>query len=163
MTFAIIDIVFLIIILVMAIKGAVNGFIAEVFGKAAFLVGLLVGVLFYNDLAVVLVQWISVVFLAQVVSFLLLFILTFLLIKVIQHVLGGIFKGDILGSLNRALGFFLGLAEGVLIVAMILLVLHVQPWIQVDSLLAGSFVDALFASPLNQSVEFVNREVMPNV
>ena len=128
MTFAIIDIVFLIIILVMAIKGAVNGFIAEVFGKAAFLVGLLVGVLFYNDLAVVLVQWISVVFLAQVVSFLLLFILTFLLIKVIQHVLGGIFKGDILGSLNRALGFFLGLAEGVLIVAMILLVLHVQPW-----------------------------------
>ena len=163
MTFAIIDIVFLIIILVMAIKGAVNGFIAEVFGKAAFLVGLLVGVLFYNDLAVVLVQWISVVFLAQVVSFLLLFILTFLLIKVIQHVLGDIFKGDILGSLNRALGFFLGLAEGVLIVAMILLVLHVQPWIQVDSLLAGSFVDALFASPLNQSVDFVNREVMPHV
>lgn len=163
MTFAIIDIVFLIIILVMSIKGAVNGFITEVFGKAAFLVGLLVGVLFYNDLAVVLVQWISVVFLAQVVSFLLLFILTFLLIKVIQHVLGGIFKGDILGSLNRALGFFLGLAEGVLIVAVILLVLHVQPWIQVDSLLADSFVDALFASPLNQSVEFVNREVMPNV
>lgn len=163
MTFAIIDIVFLVIILVMAIKGAVNGFIAEVFGKAAFLVGLLVGVLFYNDLALVLVQWISVVFLAQVVSFLLLFILTFLLIKVIQHVLGGIFKGDILGSLNRALGFFLGLAEGVLIVAVILLVLHVQPWIQVDSLLAGSFVDALFASPLNQSVDFVNREVMPHV
>lgn len=163
MTFAIIDIVFLIIILVMSIKGAVNGFITEVFGKAAFLVGLLVGVLFYNDLAVVLVQWISVVFLAQVVSFLLLFILTFLLIKVIQHVLGGIFKGDILGSLNRALGFFLGLAEGVLIVAVILLVLHVQPWIQVDSLLAGSFVDALFASPLNQSVDFVNREVMPHV
>lgn len=163
MTFAIIDIVFLIIILVMAIKGAVNGFIAEVFGKAAFLVGLLVGVLFYNDLAVVLVQWISVVLLAQVVSFLLLFILTFLIIKVIQHLLGGIFKGDILGSLNRALGFFLGLAEGVLIVAVILLVLHVQPWIQVDSLLEGSFIDALFASPLNQSVEFVNREVMSNV
>lgn len=163
MTFAIIDIVFLIIILVMAIKGAVNGFIAEVFGKAAFLVGLLVGVLFYNDLALVLVQWISVVFFAQIISFLLLFILTFLIIKVIQHVLGGIFKGDILGSLNRALGFFLGLAEGVLIVAVILLVLHVQPWIQVDSLLEGSFIDVLFASPLNQSVEFVNREVMPHV
>lgn len=163
MTFAIIDIVFLVIILVMAIKGAANGFIAEAFGKAAFLVGLLVGVLFYTELSMVLVQWISVVVLAHIVSFLLLFVVTFLIIKVIQHVLGGIFKGDILGSLNRALGFFLGLAEGVLIVAVILLVLHVQPWIQVDSLLAGSFVDALFASPLTQSVDFVNREVMPHV
>lgn len=163
MSFAVIDIVFLVVVLVMAIKGAVNGFIVEVFGKAAFLIGLLVGVLFYNDLAVVLGQWISVVVFAQIISFLLLFIITFLIIKVIQHLLGRLFKGDILGSLNHALGFFLGLAEGVLIVAVVLLVLHIQPWIQVDSLLEGSFIDALFASPLNQSVEFVNREVMSNV
>ncbi len=163
MSLAVIDIVFLMLVLVMAIKGAVNGFIAELFGKAAFLVGLLVGVLFYNDLAAVLAQWIPVAFLSQVVSFLLLFILTFLAIKILQHLLGGLFKGDILGSLNKALGFFLGLAEGVLIVAVILLVLRIQPWIQVDSLLQGSLVAELFAGPLNQSMELVGTEVMPDV
>ena len=163
MSLAVIDIVFLILIFVMAIKGTVNGFIAELFGKAAFLVGLLAGVLFYNDLAGVLVQWISVDFLAQIVSFLLLFILTFLVIKILQHLLGGLFRGDILGSLNKALGFFLGLAEGVLIVAVILLVLHIQPWIQVDSLLRGSLFAEGFAGPLSQSLELVGTEVMPSV
>lgn len=154
---AIIDIVFLIIIGVLAINGAIKGFIAELFGKAAFLVGLLVGILFYDVVAAFLSQWIDVPFFAQIIGFLLLFVITFLIIKVLQHLLGGIFKGDILGSLNKALGFFLGLAEGVLIVAVCLFVLHAQPWLETASLLQGSFFNTLFAGPVSQSMEIIGE------
>lgn len=163
MSMAIIDIVFLIIIGFLAINGAIKGFIAELFGKAAFIVGLLVGILFYDLMANFLSQWIDVSFFAQIIGFLLLFIITFLIIKVVQHLLGGIFKGDILGSLNKALGFFLGLAEGVLIVAVCLLILHAQPLLETDSLLQKSFFNVLFMGSVSQSIEIMNQVEVPRV
>ena len=42
-------------------------------------------------------------------AFLLLFIITYVLIKLLEKILGWIFKGDILKSLDRSLGFFFGL------------------------------------------------------
>lgn len=159
MSLAIIDVVFLLIILALAINGAIKGFIAELLGKAAFLVGLLVGILFYDVLAITLIQWIPVVFFAQILSFLLLFVITFIIIKLIQHLLSGIFKGDILGSLNKALGFFLGIGEGFLIVAFVLFILHAQPWMETDSLLQGSFFNRIFMEPVNQSVEFISQGI----
>ena len=163
MNLAIIDVVFCVLILVLAINGAAKGFIAELFGKAAFLGGLVLGFLFCNSLAQVLIQWISVVILAQILSFLLIFVVTFLVIKILQHILGGLFKGDILGSLDRALGFFLGLAEGVLLVVLVLFVLHAQPWIDTTELLRGSFFDRLLVEPVNQSVELLSEGIEANV
>lgn len=159
MSLAIIDVVFILIILALAINGAIKGFIAELLGKAAFWVGLLVGILFYDVLALTLIQWIPVVFFAQILSFLLLFIITFIIIKIVQHLLSGLFKGDILGSLNKALGFFLGIAEGFLIVAVVLFILHAQPWIETDSLLKGSFFNQIFMEPVNQSVELISQGI----
>lgn len=159
MNLAIIDVVFVFIILALAINGAVKGFIAELLGKAAFWVGLLVGILFYNVLAAALIQWIPVVFFAQILGFLLLFILTFIIIKVVQHILSGLFKGDILGSLNKALGFFLGVAEGILVVAIILFLLHAQPWVETDALLQGSLFYSIFMEPVSQSVEFISQGI----
>ena len=159
MNLAIIDVVFIFIILALAINGAVKGFIAELLGKAAFWVGLLVGILFYNVLAAVLIQWIPVVFFAQILGFLLLFILTFIIIKLVQHILSCLFKGDILGSLNKALGFFLGVAEGILVVAVILFLLHAQPWVETDALLQGSLFYSIFMEPVSQSVEFISQGI----
>lgn len=155
MNLAIIDVVFCLLILAFAVNGAAKGFVAELFGKAAFLVGLLVGILFCNGLARILWQWIPVAFFAQIVAFLLLFIATFLVIKIVQHLLGGLFRGDILGSLNRALGLLLGLAEGALVVAAALFALHAQPWVEVGPLLQGSLFDQLFTGPVSRSVEFI--------
>ena len=50
MNIAIIDLVFLAIILWFVIVATIKGLIAEVFGKAAFVVGILIGLLFANDL-----------------------------------------------------------------------------------------------------------------
>ena len=79
MTFALVDVVFTLIVLALAIAGTVKGFVAELFGKAAFVLGLVVAVLFYSKLYPYVVRWISVDFFAQAVAFVLLFIVYILL------------------------------------------------------------------------------------
>ena len=73
MNFTIIDIFFAIIIFALAIMGSIKGFIDELFGKLAFVLGLVVAVLFYGKLYPHVEKWISVVFFAQAISFILLF------------------------------------------------------------------------------------------
>ena len=159
MTFAFIDIVFAVIILAMAISATVKGFVVELFGKAAFVLGLLVAVMFYGKLYPFIVKWISVEFFAQAVAFILLFIATYLLVKIIQHIVGTLFKSDIMSGLNRAMGFLLGIIEGILIVAVILIVLNTQPWFDTTELLGNSFFAKILAGIISQPADYVNQRI----
>ena len=98
-----------------------------------------------------------------VLAFLLLFIATYIIIKVVEKILGWIFKGEILKSLDRSLGFLFGLVEGVLVVALILLILNVQPWVDVEGLLQESIFNKIFIGSLSQSVESVSQGIESNV
>ena len=159
MTFAFIDIVFAIIILAIAISATVKGFIAELFGKAAFILGLVIAVMFYGKLYPYIVKWVSVVFFAQAIAFILLFVATFLLLKIIQHVIGSLFQSDIMSGLNRAMGFLLGIIEGLVIVSVILVVLNTQPWFDTTGLLADSFFARILSGIISQPVEYVNQRI----
>lgn len=159
MTFAFIDIVFAIIILAIAISATVKGFIAELFGKAAFILGLVIAVMFYGKLYPFIVKWVSVVFFAQAIAFILLFVATFLLLKIIQHVIGSLFQSDIMSGLNRAMGFLLGIIEGLVIVSVILVVLNTQPWFDTTGLLADSFFARILSGIISQPVEYVNQRI----
>ncbi|MBE6345548.1 MAG: CvpA family protein [Spirochaetaceae bacterium] len=159
MNFTIIDVFFAIIIFALAIMGSIKGFIDELFGKLAFVLGLVVAVLFYGKLYPHVEKWISVVFFAQAISFILLFIATFLLVKIIQHSVGSFFNSEIMNGLNRALGFFLGAFEGLLIVAVILIILNSQPWFDITALLKNSFFADLLSGFIVQPVNFVNERI----
>ena len=82
--------------------------------------------------------------LANIFAFVLVFILVFLIVKVIQQVVGKIFEGKILGQLNRLLGFAFGIVEGLAIVALVLIILTVQPWFDVSPILTGSIFYKIF-------------------
>lgn len=160
MTFAFVDVVFAVIILALAIAGTVKGFVAELFGKAAFVLGLVVAVLFYGRLYPYVLRWISVDFFAQAAAFVLLFVAAFLLVKIAQHVIGSFFQGEIMGGLNRALGFFLGVVEGLLVVAVILIALSAQPWFDTSGLLDGSFFSSVMSGIIAQPVQYVNERIV---
>ena len=51
MTFAFIDVIFLVIIFFCAIDATIHGFLHEFFTKAAFLLGIFLASLFYNKLS----------------------------------------------------------------------------------------------------------------
>ena len=66
------------------------------------------------------------------------FIVVFLFVKILQTIIAGLFKGEILKSLDKILGFAIGMAEGLIIVSAIVIVLKAQPWFSTD------FIDSTF-------------------
>jgi membrane protein required for colicin V production len=129
----------------------------------AFLAGFFTGIIFNSLVAQFLFQWIPVMLLTNVLAFLLIFVATYVIIKLVEKILGWIFKGEILKSLDRSLGFLLGLIEGVVIVALIVLLLNVQPWVDVEGLLQESIFNKILIGPLTQSVESFSQGIESNV
>jgi membrane protein required for colicin V production len=132
---------FALVLLFFAVGAAFRGLVRELFGKAAFILGTIAGVLFFHTVATRLAPLVSQPLLATILAFVLCFSLVFVAVKILQHFVKRIFSGDILGSLDHALGFFFGLIEGIVVVWAILWLLQTQPWIKVDTLLNGSFFD----------------------
>ena len=163
MNIASIDVVFIVILSALVANGTSKGFIALFLGKAAFWVSFVVGIILNNFVATILSKWIPIVLVTKVLAFILLFILTYVIIKLVEKILGWIFKGEILKSLDRSLGLLFGLLEGVLLVILILLILNVQPWVDVGGLLQDSIFNKIFIGPMNQLLEFVSQGIGSNV
>ena len=98
MSFTVVDWIFSSIILVFAISGVIKGFIDNVFGKIAFIAGILLGYLFYKDIAAGILKDIKIPYAANILAFLLIFVVTFLVIKLIQMIISKAFQWSILKS-----------------------------------------------------------------
>ena len=155
MHFSFIDIVFSVIVLFIAISACAHGFIAEIFGKIAVIASFFTAFYFCGKLAVRMQNIISVKGVCVAVSFAILFIATFLAVKIIQTAIKSLFSGDILKSLDRVLGFILGLFEGILVISAILILLISQPWFSLDRLLDSSFYWSMLDSFLTKPIQYV--------
>lgn len=159
MTFNFLDVVFMALILVCAIQAAVNGFIKEFFGKAAFMLGIFVAVMLYAKLTPYINRYIKSTFVSQILAFLLIFILIYLIVRLVQQLVGSFFSGDILSGLDRALGFFFGVAEGLLLISVVLVILYAQPWFDIGPLVKGSFfhrmLEALLVKPVSRVQDLI--------
>ena len=152
MNIAFIDMVFIVIIVACVLLSVLKGFVASFFGKATFIVAVLLGIFFAPKLDAFVANYINIPYITTLISFFLVFIVSFLILKVIQLIIKSIFSGEIMGSLDKALGFFWGLVEGLLIVGVICVILIVQPFFDLTELLTNSF----FASKILPL--FVNTE-----
>lgn len=143
MTLAVIDVIFIVIIALSAIHGAIRGFLDELFSKLAIILGLFCG-LFYNKLLVpAMPAFNGISFLSNILAFLIIFIVVYITVRIVQKIVGFVFQGDIMRGLDRSLGFFLGIAEGFLVVALLLFLLHSQQLFNVSSILSESYFDRL--------------------
>lgn len=140
-----IDWVFLFVLVFFIIKVTVRGFIAEFFSKAAVILGLIVAVIFYKLLTPFIVEKFEIKALSALISFLSLFLITYLVIKLVEVLLGSLFSHPTLKSLDRALGFFLGLIEGVLVISVLLIIINIQPLFAPKKILSNSIVAKIFS------------------
>ncbi len=145
MTFALIDIVALVLIVVIAVKAALSGFVAEFFSRAAVIIASAAAVLLYKRLVPAIVEITGNTLFPEIVSFLLVFIIVYLIVKLVQQFVGSFFQNESLANLDHALGFFLGLAEGLVLVAVLLSVMRMQPWLD----LSGVTRDSVFVRLLS--------------
>lgn len=159
MYFTVVDWVFSFLILLFAVSGLIKGFIDNVFGKIAFVAGILLGYLFYRDIANGLLKDIKIPYAANIIAFLLIFVVTFLLIKIVQMIIAKVFEWNILKSLDRTLGFIFGIVEGAAVVSLIIFLFSAQPFFNAGNLLNGSFYYNLVTSLFNSSKEEIGKHV----
>lgn len=150
MTITVFDAVMLVIAMVLTVRGAIVGFVSEFFSKAAVILGSLAAVLFHQKLSPYVADVLGPDIYPEAVSFLVIFLVVYLVVKLFQHLAGNAVQGETMTSLDRALGVFLGIAEGLVLVAVILMFLRAQKWFDAGALLEGSLIDRLLG-PLVRS------------
>ena len=74
MSFTMIDWVFSLIIFAFAIVGIIKGFIDNIFGKLALILGIFIAILFYKNIAATLLKDIKFPLAANIIAFLLIFV-----------------------------------------------------------------------------------------
>jgi membrane protein required for colicin V production len=139
LSFEVIDIVFALLVIIAAIRGAFRGFVTEVGSMAALILGFGAAIVFNKPVALLLDRQFGQSMWNQLIAFLILFLLGYLLVKLVQRMLQNIIERLNLDRLDSALGFFLGLAEGLLVVGVALFIINWQPFFDPKSLLGSSF------------------------
>jgi len=142
MGLAVIDIVFLIIIAIFALRCALRGIVGELMSMAALVLGLLAAIFFFRKTAeLIRGKFVpDVKALPEIISFVAVFIAVFAIVKILETILRDIIERIQLGGVDRFLGFFLGVAEGLVIVCLLLFLIIVQPFVDSGLILEGSFL-----------------------
>ncbi len=136
------DWVFTGLIALLAVRCFVRGFVAEVLSVAAYAVGLIAALLFYNTAARYLqaLPWLSTASqpVRWVVAFVLCFLAGFLIMKLVERLIRGGLEAANLEMLDRLLGLGLGVAEGLAVVSLVLVIIDIQTFFDAGELLSQS-------------------------
>ena len=134
------DIAFIVIIAVGAIRVAIRGFVAEVMSFAALILGIAAAVFFSKAGAGLIDTYIGFSRWNQIIAFLVIFLVTYLVVKLVESVLKKVLEKIKLDRLDKSLGLFLGLVEGGLAVIFLVYLMEVQPVFDLESFLDKSAI-----------------------
>jgi len=145
MNLAVIDFIFIALIALFMIRCYLKGFIGELLSMAAIILGLLASLYFYKNGAVFLREkfWPGLKAIPEILAFIALFLIVFIVVKFLEIMLKGIINGIKLGGADRFLGIVFGLAEGLVVISLILFLLRIQPLFDPSSILSNSFFAGL--------------------
>jgi membrane protein required for colicin V production len=149
------DIVFAIIVFFMLLRGLLRGALAELFSVGAIAMGIAVAVIFSGAAGAAVEEKLGARGWGRIIAFLGLFLVSYIVMKLAEKLLRGFVANVNLQNLDKALGFFLGLVEGIALLALIIFILRLQPVFDVDGILAGS----LCVRMLDPLVVFVVKNV----
>ena len=142
------DIVFAVIILVAAVRCTFKGFIAEIMTMASIILAIGAALLFSGLLSGYLESIMGESVWNGVISFLIIFLVVYLIVKLLEGSLHKLIEKIELEKLDQALGFFLGVIEGILVITVFVLVLDIQPFFDTVALLKESFIASLLLKVL---------------
>ncbi|GHV75746.1 hypothetical protein AGMMS49942_05670 [Spirochaetia bacterium] len=146
MNLAIIDIIFIVLIFILVIRGGLRGFVLEIMSMAAVVLGLLAAILFYKPGAAFVRTKIlaDMQVIPELIAFVALMAIVFLSIKILEYIIRDIVsRVKLLGGIDHALGLVFGLLEGLLLVCLLLFVINIQPLFDPESLLEHSLFEKL--------------------
>jgi membrane protein required for colicin V production len=153
MNLAGIDIVFLVLVFLLFLRGFLRGFVRELLSWASMVLGVLGAVFFYKNGAVFIRDRFlpGMKILPEILAFIAIFVIVFLVFKILEKILRDIVEGVHLGGVDKFLGAVFGLVEGLVMVSFVLFILMIQPLfdpvaIMGNSLFARFLLPLIFAS-----------------
>jgi membrane protein required for colicin V production len=139
------DLIFIVIAGLLVLRGFLKGFTGEFFSIASVAFSVIVAVLFFKSGAGFLrSRYLQMELLPEILAFLAVFIIVFIAGKIIGHIVHDIINRLNLDTLDKVLGIFLGLAETIAIVVLVLFLLVNQHLFNSTYLLEQSFFAQLF-------------------
>lgn len=138
-----VDYIILGIIALSAIISLFRGFVKEAFSLFIWISAFWLSWTFFRDLAAFLIQWISLPSARLGISFAIIMIVVLIIGGIIGYLLSKLVEHTGLSGTDRLLGVFFGVARGVVIVAILILLAGLtpvpeDPWWS-ESLLIGHF------------------------
>lgn len=135
----------LIMLLLAGIRTAFTGFVREISTLAWLIFGTAGGFLFSGMLAPLFERWLGPGPLNQVLGFLAIFLLVFLIVSIAASSIRSMLENAELQSLDKGLGFLLGVLEGVIIVFAVFFVLNLQTIWPVHEQLSASMASRILS------------------
>ena len=148
MSFSPLDIVFIVILAIAAIRCVIKGFISEIFTFISVFGGIIAALLLYNSVSVFISKNIANSTWNSLIAFLAIFLIFYLIVKLLERIFINIIDKLSLEKLDQALGLFLGLIEGIFICVTIVLLLQIQPFFEIGELIENSFIGGIIDSIL---------------
>ncbi len=138
-----IDIIFIVVIIFFTVRCIIKGFVTEFLSMAAVIGGIGAGIFFSGSISRYIDLYIGKSAWNYLISFLILFIIVYLIIKMIEKMLCRFVERVELEQLDRALGLFLGVFEGAVIVLIIIMLIKLQPLFPYEKIADKSYAFSL--------------------
>ena len=150
--FAYLDIVLTVIAAILIFRGLTRGFVEEFFSLGAVIVGALAAFMFHSNVAAYIRENYLNDFwgLPELLGFLAVFIAVFIVSKILQKIFNDIINGMKLSGLNKILGGALGFVEGVVVIAILLFIINIQPFFDSGDILHGSLFGRILLPLMNE-------------
>jgi membrane protein required for colicin V production len=139
-----IDVVLLVVAGLLTLRAFLRGFTGEIFSVASLTLGIFAAVFFFKNGAAFLRFFMpDVPLVPEILSFLVIFLAVFITGKILEHVVKDIVNKLGLNGLDRFLGLILGIAEGIVVIALVLVFISIQPLFNSAPLLGESVLARL--------------------
>lgn len=144
-----VDWIIIVVGAIMAIWGAIKGFIEEFAQKSGYIAGITVALMFTKAVYPIIEDNLHIPgWVCSLISYVGLFIIGFLLIKMLGVMIKRITDTARISFLDNILGFFLGLVEAVLVVGIIESLLAYQSLFNLSEAFSQSLISSKVIMPL---------------
>jgi len=133
------------IILISALIGLLRGLVKEAFSLGTWIAAIIIGIRFCQPVSVLLIEYIEVPSIRVAAGFVILLILTLILGAMLSYLISQLVDKTGLSGTDRFAGFIFGIARGMVVMAVLVLLAGLTPlpqdpwWVQ--STLIGPFQD----------------------
>jgi membrane protein required for colicin V production len=134
-----VDILAIILILILCIRGYLKGFVNEIFSLLIIVLGLTGAFILYRPLGTVFLDFIENTDIALVFAFFSIFILITIFLIILRNILVQFIERLNLTDADSILGIIIGLVKGVLLLGIVLVFLKHHPVFRIDELIGRSF------------------------